>query len=106
MRNVAHTTFAERLAYARLVFHYRTGKAPGNAEIARSAGRTGEWLTKWERSPTPPRDYTVHAPIAAYLGADERWLFRGEGEPPMPQLWEEWYAPDAAVERLKRPRFS
>jgi hypothetical protein len=90
--NVAPTGFSDRLAFARLVFHYRTGRAPSNAEIADAAKRTGEWLTKWAKSATPPRDFTVHGPVAGFLQVDERWLFRGEGEPPMPRLWEEWLA--------------
>lgn len=84
------TTFAERLAFARLVYHYRTGKSPGNADLGRAVKRTQPWATKWAASDTPPTDYRVHAPLAAFLQVDERWLIRGEGEPPMPDLWTTW----------------
>lgn len=82
--------FAERLAYARLLRHFRTGEAPGNAEIGRAVGRSGPWVTKWAQLHDPPRDYTVHAPLAAFLGVEERWLIRGQGSAPDPELWNRW----------------
>ncbi len=44
----------------------------------------------WETLAEPPTDWRVHAPLAAYLGVDERWLVRDEGEPPRPELWAAW----------------
>lgn len=87
---MTHTTFAERLAFARLVRLWRTGLYAGNAEIARAVGHTGQWMSKWAGSETPPPNYLAHAPLAAYLEVDERWLIRGEGEPPRPDLWAIW----------------
>lgn len=86
------STFAERLAFARLVHHYRSGESPGNAEIGRAVERTGPWVTKWAKSSEPPTDFRVHAPLAAFLGVEERWLIRDQGDPPMVELWRRWLA--------------
>jgi hypothetical protein len=40
----------------------------------------------------PPVDFRVHRPVAAFLGVEERWLFRAEGEAPEPALWAAWCA--------------
>jgi len=84
--------FAERLAYARLLVHLRTGRCVTHTEISEAVGRTQPWVTKWARSATPPRDYEVHRPLAAFLDVDEAWLVRGEGSAPEPELWERWLA--------------
>lgn len=103
------TTFAERFAYARVLRHFFGGDAPGNAEIGKAAERTGQWVTKWAESSTPPRDFEVHRPVTAYLltpvtgrdaDLDERWLFRNQGEPPYPDLWEIW----VSIRRLRLTR--
>jgi hypothetical protein len=95
-------TFADRFAFARLVRHFRTGKSPDNAEIGRAVARTGQWVTKWAESLEPPTDFRVQEPLASFLGVDVRWLFRGEGEPPMPELWARWLA---ERERDNRPGY-
>jgi hypothetical protein len=82
--------FAERLAFARLLTHFRTGRCLSNTEIGAAVGRTQPWVTKWAKSATPPRDYEVHAPLAGFLGVDERWLIRGEGDAPELELWNRW----------------
>jgi transcriptional regulator with XRE-family HTH domain len=72
--------------------HFRTGQCVGQTDIAKAADRTQPWVAKWEKSPSAPKDYTTHRPLAAYLGVDEDWLIRGEGEPPEPDLWDRWSA--------------
>lgn len=89
---VADSTFAERLAFARVLMHFRTGEAPTNADIGRAVDRTGQWVTKWAESDTPPRDYEVHAPLAKYLAVPETWLIRDDGLPPREDLWADWLA--------------
>lgn len=91
-------TFSERLAYARWLKHFTSGSAPGNAEIGRAVDRTGPWVTKWADSETPPPDYRVHRPLAAFLGVEEAWLIRDEGEPPRRDLWQAW------IEERRRPK--
>jgi hypothetical protein len=90
MPDVEQSTFAVRLGYARWLRHLLAGEAPGNAEIARAVKHTGQWLTRWAASAEPPTDFRVHEPIAAFLGVSERWLFRGTGEAPRPELWDAW----------------
>lgn len=70
--------------------HFASGECPGNAEIARAVNRTGPWLTKWAKSAKPPRDYEVHAPLAAFLGVERDWLIDGKGEAPGGALWAAW----------------
>lgn len=90
------STFADRLAYARLVRHYVTGRDPDNAAIGKAVGFTGQWATKWASSPTPPPDYfkgkAIHAALAAFLEVDKSWLIDGSGDPPRPELWDDWFA--------------
>ena len=90
--------FGERLAYARLLVHFRSGRCLTNTEIGAAVERTQPWVTKWAKSAKPPRDYEVHAPLAAFLAVDERWLIRGEGTAPESELWERWIAA-----RVSRP---
>jgi hypothetical protein len=87
---VKPSTFAERLAYARWLYHGARGEVLSNTDIATAVKRTQPWVTKWADSDTPPRDYEVHEPLATLLGVDERWLIRGEGNPPRAELWDEW----------------
>lgn len=97
--HVARSTFGERLGYARWLYHLVTGEAPAYAEIGRATGRTGQAVSGWMGVAESPADYRVHAPTAEFLGVDERWLFRDEGEPPRPELWKEWIK-----ERRRAPR--
>lgn len=90
--------FAERLAFARVLMHFRRGRCVTNTEIGAAVERTQPWVTKWAKSATPPKDYEVHRPLAAYLGVEESWLIRGEGDPPDVDLWDRWIAM-----RAKRP---
>jgi hypothetical protein len=84
--------FSDRLAYARLLVHFRTGRCVSNTEIGAAVERTQPWVTKWAKSAKPPKDFEVHAPLAAFFAVDERWLMRGEGDPPEVELWERWQA--------------
>lgn len=83
-------SFAERLGYARWLRHLLTGEAPSHAEIGREVHRTGQAVSGWSAAAEPPSDWKVHAPLAAYLGMEEKWLIRNEGPPPRPELWREW----------------
>lgn len=88
--HVKQPGFAERLAYARMLVHFRTGRCLSNTEIGGAVKRTQPWVTKWARSPTPPRDFEVHRPLASFLGVEEDWLIRDEGKAPESELWEKW----------------
>lgn len=87
---VKPSTFAERLAYARWLYHGSAREALSQADIARAVKRTAGWVTKWTESDVPPRDYEVHRPLADMLRVSEAWLIRGEGDPPDPGLWATW----------------
>lgn len=87
---MAHSTFAERLGYGRWLRHLIEGEAPSHAEVGRAVDRTGQAVSGWALLEAPPSDYRVHAPLAEYLGVEERWLIRNEGPPPRPVLWREW----------------
>lgn len=82
--------FAERLAYARILVHFRLGRCITNTAIGAAVDRTQPWVTKWAKSSKPPKDFQVHEPLAAFLGVDEMWLIRGQGEPPERDLWDRW----------------
>lgn len=84
------TTFGERFAYALWVAHGETGRAPGFAAIAKTIGRTGPSVGAWLQRVKPPPFHDVRAPLAAYLGVSEAWLFDAVGEPPNPDLWRGW----------------
>lgn len=102
---MTHSTFAERFAYARTLRLVRTGDYPSKAEIGRAVDRTGQAVGPWEELDEPPTDWRVHGPLAAYLGVPERWLIRGEGEAPRPELWAAWLSERrgdrAALEAMK-----
>lgn len=83
-------TFRERLAYLRWLKHLVVGEPPTKEAIGEAVNRSGAWVSKWEDSPTAPKDYTVHAPLAAYFDVGRDWLIEGVGEAPDPDLWTRW----------------
>lgn len=84
------TSFSVRLGYLRWLQHLLSGEAPGHAEIGRAVGVTGQAVMKWMEREDPPVNFRMHAPLASFFDADEKWLIRGEGEPQRPDLWAEW----------------
>lgn len=101
----AGSTFGERFGYACWLYYLREGKAPAYAAIGRVAGRTGEAVGMWMNAKEPPSDFKVHEPAASFLGIDERWLFREEGEPPRPDLWEVWIAARSGKDQIREGAF-
>lgn len=89
---VMASTFGQRFGYARWLYHLRTGDAPTNKAIAEQVGRSAPAVGAWVVAEAPPPHYITHAPLAAFFELDERWLLRGEGDPPYPELWKEWLA--------------
>lgn len=85
-----HSTFSERLAYARLLHHFFAGEPVGNAEIGRVVNHSGQWVTGIADKDSPPKDFNVQKPIAELLGVRAEWLFKNEGEPPRPEMWKLW----------------
>ncbi len=64
---------------------------PSFAEIGRAVGRTGQAVSAWATADEPPPGpLDFYDRVADYLGADVRWLFQREGEPPQPALWAVW----------------
>jgi hypothetical protein len=88
--HVAHSLFSERFGFARWLKHLTDGDPPGWAEIGRAVGRTGQAISGYSEEAEPPIDFRVHAALAEFLGVDERWIIRDEGQAPMPELWEVW----------------
>lgn len=85
------STFGIRLGYLRWLRHLIDGAAPAWADIGRAINYTGEGVSKWQVNETPPVDYTVHRPLAAFFDLkDDRWLIHNEGDPPQPDLWKIW----------------
>lgn len=91
------STFAERFAYVRFLYHLERGRDPGNAEIGRAVARVGSAVTGWTTRDTPPPDFLdgkpLHDPLVEFFkptGVTKDWLIAGKGEPPRAKLWEEW----------------
>lgn len=94
---VSRPTFAERLAYALLLFYWRRGRELSQKALAEAVSRTGPTVAEWYDRAEPPKDWQVHAPMARVLDVPESWLIRGQGDPPRPHLWTEWLAERRAV---------
>lgn len=91
IHRVPHTsTFAERFAFARLLYHWREGAEPSQSAVAEAVGMTQPGVRPWYDREDPPKDWTVHKPLAEALGVDPAWLIQNQGAPPKPHLWEEW----------------
>jgi transcriptional regulator with XRE-family HTH domain len=84
------SSWAERLGFARLLYHLDHGVSPTNKDIADAAGRSHATITAWMVRADAPPFYDVRKPLAAYFGVDESWLFEGEGIPREPDLWKQW----------------
>lgn len=106
-------SFGIRLGYARWLKHLRDGWAPGHAEIGKAVGRTGQAVRGWAQLDDAPTDYRIHEPLVEFLGIDETWLIRGDGDAPKPDLWKEWTrarkiqlraAPKGAFPKLTRAK--
>lgn len=98
---MSRSSFAERFGYGIWLRHLVTGAAPSFAEIGREVDRTGPAVSGWTRTEEPPSDFRVHAPLAAFLGLEERWLVHNEGSPPREELWKAW-----VTERRRAPRIA
>jgi hypothetical protein len=97
--------FGVRFGYARWLYHLRTGSSPGHAEIGREIGRTGPAVSGWMDAADAPIDWRVHTPLAEFLGIDESWLVRGQGDTPRPELWEAWLAARRQAQKADAGRF-
>lgn len=97
---MAPSRFADRLGYVRWLYHLVHGAAPTHAAIGAAVGRSGVAVSYWMDETDAPTDYRLHAPLSAFFGAQERWLVRGEGDPPRPELWAAWMKERTRVARM------
>lgn len=99
---VKRATFADRLAYALLLYYWRWGGELSQKALAEAVSRSGPTVAEWYEREDPPKDWQVHAPMARVLEVPESWLVRGQGDPPRPHLWEEWLKERRAMQRAAK----
>jgi transcriptional regulator with XRE-family HTH domain len=87
---LSDSSFAERLAYARWLYHLRTGSYPSNAAIAAALDVTPPWVTKWSRRADAPDSRQLGRALCQFLGVREEWLLDDAIDPPEPALWKQW----------------
>lgn len=103
--SVTKSAFHERLAYARWVRQLKSRGAESDRELSELSGLGYEWLRKWKQRPDAPTERLLSKALARYLLVDEAWLLDNEGEPPRPDLWDQWIVayryPPASAPRLE-----
>lgn len=90
------------MAYALLLHYWREGAELTQSAIAKAVGMTQPGVQPWYERTDPPKDWTVHKPLAAVLGVPEGWLIKNDGDPPRPELWAPWFKERRARTRLGR----
>lgn len=85
--------FRERLAYLRWLRDCGALTPESDGKLADYLGVGVKWLGKWKRSQKAPNGIAEHEAIETSLremGVAINWLYKGEGDPPEPDMWARW----------------
>lgn len=86
-----HSDFGARFGFLLWRHHLLAGQPPSLEAIGKAVGRSGVAVGAWRASLDAPPDWRVQEALIAFFALEnDRWLVRGQGEAPDPELWRMW----------------